>query len=161
MAGGSWEGGHLYQILVLLYIYANTVNTCFCLSVLLKVSEKNFTAERPSLLSPAVLQISVWQHGAYMRLQSMARVESAPRIVFTFANVVFKGMASWPPAISWNSTSYAIWERVKQPKIWLPGNFARPGGLFLSIAILGSWGQDQLSSRRLCQLIAANQCILK
>jgi hypothetical protein len=72
----------------------------------------SFTAERPSFLSPAVLQIGVWQHGAYMILQSMARVESAPRIVFTFANVVFKGMVSWPPCHIVNSTSYAIWERV-------------------------------------------------
>ncbi len=76
----------------------------------------NFTAEWPSLLSPAVLQISVWQHGAYIRLQSMARVESTPRIVFTFTNVVFKGMASWPPSHIVNSTAYAIWERVKYVK---------------------------------------------
>jgi hypothetical protein len=43
----------------------------------------------------------------------MARVETAPRIVFTFKNVVFKGMASWPPCHIVNNTPYAIWERVK------------------------------------------------
>jgi hypothetical protein len=59
-----------------------------------------------------LLQISVWQHGAYMLLQSMARVGTDPRIVFTFANVVFKGMASWPPCHIVNNTSYAILERV-------------------------------------------------
>jgi hypothetical protein len=42
----------------------------------------------------------------------MARVETDPRIVFTFANVVFKGMASWPPCHIVNNTSYAILERV-------------------------------------------------
>jgi hypothetical protein len=51
----------------------------------------------------------------------MARVETAPRIVFTFANVVFKGMASWPPCHIVNNTSYAIWERVKygSGRIWI------------------------------------------
>jgi hypothetical protein len=48
-----------------------------------------------------------------MLLQSMARVETDPRIVFTFANVVFKGMASWPQCHIVNNTSYAILERVK------------------------------------------------
>ncbi len=33
--------------------------------------------------------------------------------MFIFANVVFKGMASWPKCHIVNSTSYTIWERVK------------------------------------------------
>jgi hypothetical protein len=38
----------------------------------------------------------------------------APKIVFICANVVLLGAFSWPPCHIVNSTSYAIWERVKE-----------------------------------------------
>jgi hypothetical protein len=46
-------------------------------------------------------------------LQGMAGVISAPRIVFTFANVVLVGVFRWPPCHIVNSTPDAISKRVK------------------------------------------------
>jgi hypothetical protein len=48
-----------------------------------------------------------------MTLQSMAGVQLTPRTIFTFANVVLTGKASWPLCHIVKSNSDAIWERVK------------------------------------------------
>jgi len=45
-------------------------------------------------------------------LQGMAGVISAPRIVFTFANVVLVGVFRWPPCHIVNSSPDAISKRV-------------------------------------------------
>jgi hypothetical protein len=50
---------------------------------------------------------------AYMTLQGIEGVYPDPRITFTLANVAPTGLASWPPCNIVNSTTDAIWERVK------------------------------------------------
>jgi hypothetical protein len=47
----------------------------------------------------------------------MAGVISAPRIVFTFANVVLVGVFRWPPCHIVNSTPDAISKRVNHSEV--------------------------------------------
>jgi hypothetical protein len=63
-------------------------------------------------------------------LQGMAGVISAPRIVFTFANVVLVGVFRWPPCHIVNSTPDAISKRVNPLRygggLFGPPLFQRP-----------------------------------
>jgi hypothetical protein len=47
----------------------------------------------------------------------MAGVQMPPRIVFTFADIILTGIASWPPCHIVNSTADAQWEKVNKKKI--------------------------------------------